>query len=81
VKQSFEIQTSKNFYQSEVQTLVSEISELKKDFTQNLAEVKSSIAPHGMEEVIANSSLPDVEMYENPNLYMADPEEFEKQSK
>jgi len=68
VKQNFEIENSKQFYQQEVSYLHNEITEIKKDFSTNLAEVKSSIMLGGMEEEemgIGNSSMPDVDLYEN----------------
>lgn len=67
VKQNFEIENSKSFYKQEVSILQSEITEIKKDFSQNLADVKSSMILCGFEDeidAVNNNSVPDVEMME-----------------
>lgn len=67
VKQNFEIQNSKTFYKQEVHMLQSEIGEIKKDFSQTLIDVKSSMLggygmPGGEDDI---TSTPDIEYTNN----------------
>jgi hypothetical protein len=43
VKQDLEIAETKNIYKEEVSKLICEIQDVKQDFSQNLADVKSSM--------------------------------------
>lgn len=65
VKQNFEIANARSFYKQEVSMLQSEIGEIKKDFSQNLADVKSSMVQCSHD---GDTSLPQIDIMQSSSI-------------